>query len=60
MGNSWKDNKKYTSGQITNTSSLKLQNMNILTNKITRSLNIFGDKKYDVIILSYYIFNFTC
>ena len=31
-----------------------------IKNKITRSLNtIFVDKKYDVIILSYYIFNFT-
>ena len=34
---------------------------NFIINKITRSLNIiFVDKKYDVIILSYYIFNFTC
>ena len=32
-----------------------------ITNKITRSLNIiYVVKKYDVIILSYYIFEFTC
>ena len=32
-----------------------------ITNKITRSLNIiYVVKKYDVIILSYYIFDFTC
>ena len=35
---------------------------NFITNKITSGLNIFFffDKKYDVIILSYYIFDFTC
>ena len=35
---------------------------NFITNKITSGLNIifFFDKKYDVIIISYYIFDFTC
>ena len=33
-----------------------IRTMNFITNKITRSLNIiFVDKKFDVIILSYYI-----
>ena len=32
----------------------------ILTNKITRSLNIaFVDRKYYTIVLSYYVFDFT-
>ena len=33
----------------------------VLINRITRSLNIiFVDKKYDVVILCYYIFGFNC
>ena len=34
---------------------------NFIANEITKSLSIiFADKKYDVIILRYYSFNFTC
>ena len=34
---------------------------NFIANEITKSLSIiFADKKYDVIILRYCSFNFTC